>query len=341
MSTASGSGRRKPSRSTIFADNAGGYHDFVIKGYSRIKKLPTGDCLKSSPFTAGGHPWRISFYPNGANDDSEGYVSLFLYLNEDITGRVKAQFDFAFMAEKRAPFFRKRMEKVITKPALVNRFHGHSGYGLPHFVRSNSVDLEKLVSKSDSLTIRCGVVVFDDLRPEQTTAKATTPTTFVPPSNLHRHFGNLLQTGKGADVVFQVDGDKFPAHRCVLAARSPVFNAKIIGTMQESTITTTASVVRIDDMVAPVFKALLYFLYNIKRLKMICEGKPSKNIDEPKVATILTLAEQHKCHVLKKLCLDFLSTPANLKAVMATGGFKHLSTSCPSMKKDLDAMLAS
>ncbi|GJN20625.1 hypothetical protein PR202_gb08025 [Eleusine coracana subsp. coracana] len=47
MSTASGSGRRKPSRSTIFTDNAGGYHDFVIEGYSRIKKLPTGDCLKS------------------------------------------------------------------------------------------------------------------------------------------------------------------------------------------------------------------------------------------------------------------------------------------------------
>jgi speckle-type POZ protein len=81
--------------------------------------------------------------------------------------------------------------------------------------------------------------------------------------------------------------------------------------------------------------------YNVERLKLICEYKLCKNIDVHKVATILTLAEQHHCIVLKKLCLDLLGVPANLKAVMGTEGFKHLSTSCPSTKKDLDAMLAS
>ncbi|GJN20627.1 hypothetical protein PR202_gb08027 [Eleusine coracana subsp. coracana] len=175
-----------------------------------------------------------------------------------------------------------------------------------------------------------------------------------------------LATSYRPDVVFQVGGDKFPAHRCVLAARSPVFNAEFFGTMQEST-TTTSSVIHVDDIVAPVFRALLCFLYtdslpetrkedevamyqhllvaadrySVERLKLICEDKLSKNIDVPRVAIILTLAEQHNCIVLKKLCLDFLSAPANLKAVMATDGFKHLSTSCPSIKKDLDAMLAS
>lgn len=53
------------------------------------------------------------------------------------------------------------------------------------------------------------------------------PPTFVSvaPSDLHRHLGDLLKTEKGADVVFEVGGHTFAAHRCVLAARSPVFSA--------------------------------------------------------------------------------------------------------------------
>ncbi|TVU31074.1 hypothetical protein EJB05_22743, partial [Eragrostis curvula] len=108
MSTASGSGSRKLSRSasTIVADNAGGYHDFKIDGYSRIKSLPGGESLKSSPFTVGGHRWRIAFFPNGHDDDWEDeeamsslrYASLQLVLDEEATEGVLAQYEFAFMA---------------------------------------------------------------------------------------------------------------------------------------------------------------------------------------------------------------------------------------------------
>ncbi|CAN6235084.1 unnamed protein product [Urochloa humidicola] len=81
--------------------------------------------------------------------------------------------------------------------------------------------------------------------------------------------------------------------------------------------------------------------YGTERLKLICEEKLCKYIDVGKVATVLTLAEQHNCHWLKKACLDFLSASANLKAVMASDGFEHLSSSCPSLKTALVAMLAS
>jgi speckle-type POZ protein len=58
------------------------------------------------------------------------------------------------------------------------------------------------------------------------------------------------------------------------------------------------------------------------------------------MATILTLAEQHRCQGLKKACFGFLlSSSANVKAVMATEGFDHLSKSCPSVMKELIAML--
>jgi len=54
-------------------------------------------------------------------------------------------------------------------------------------------------------------------------------------------------------------------------------------------------------------------------------------INAGNVATILALAEQRHCHGLKKLCFHFLSSPANLRAAVASDGFKHLSRSCPSV----------
>ena len=184
----------------------------------------------------------------------------------------------------------------------------------------------------------------------------------VPPSSLHQHLGDLLLAEKGADVVFDVGGQTFAAHRCVLAARSPVFSAELFGVMKESD---TGVVVRIDDMEAQVFKALLYFIYtdlfpntaeqdedvlsqhllvaadryNLERLKLLCEQKLCEYIDVGTVATILALAEQHHCHGLKKVCFDFLSSPANLKAVVASDGFKHLSRSCPSVMEEVIGML--
>ncbi|GJN20693.1 hypothetical protein PR202_gb08098 [Eleusine coracana subsp. coracana] len=111
----------------------------------------------------------------------------------------------------------------------------------------------------------------------------------VSPPDLHHHLGDLLQSEKGADVVFSVAGQTFSAHRCVLAARSPVFSAELHGLMKEGD---TKCVVHIDDMEAGVFKALLRFI-----------------------------------------------TPTNLTAAAASSGFEHLSTTCPSVMKELVIML--
>ncbi|KAF7092435.1 hypothetical protein CFC21_094919 [Triticum aestivum] len=64
----------------------------------------------------------------------------------------------------------------------------------------------------------------------------------------------------GADVTFEVGGETFTAHRCVLAARSQVFMAQLFGPMSEGTATSD-NVIHIKDMEAKVFRALLHFIY--------------------------------------------------------------------------------
>jgi speckle-type POZ protein len=213
--------------------------------------------------------------------------------------------------------------------------------------------------RDDALTLECTITVLKDL-PVQAFPVKEIPVPPPPSSNLHKHFGELLQSGAGADVTFIVSGESFSAHKLVLAAMSPVFMAEFFRQMVEK----SSERVEIKDMEASVFKALLGFIYTdatpefdrqkeagmvmaqhllaaadrygLDRLKLICEGRLSGGINVDTVAATLALAEQHGCEQLKARCIQFIvRTPAVLDAVMATEGYKHLEASCPSVLTDL------
>ena len=122
--------------------------------------------------------------------------------------------------------------------------------------------------------------------------------------------------------------------------------------------------IRIDDMDAQVFKALLAFVYtdslpemrkededamcqhllvaadkyNMERMKLICEERLCNYIDVGTVVNLLTLAEVRHCRGLKNACFAFLSSPANMRAGMASEGFQNLSATWPSVLKELIAV---
>jgi speckle-type POZ protein len=173
-----------------------------------------------------------------------------------------------------------------------------------------------------------------------------------------------LESGKGTDVNFEVDGEMFAAHKLVLAARSPVFRAQLFGLMKDQ----NTRCIKVADMEAPVFKAVLHFVYwdslpdlqeltglnskwastlmsqhllaaadryGLDRLTLLCEASLCEDVSINTVATTLALAEQHHCFQLKAVCLKFIAMPENLRAVMQTNGFEYLKESCPSVLTEL------
>lgn len=80
----------------------------------------------------------------------------------------------------------------------------------------------------------------------------------VPVSNLGQQLGNLLESGKGCDVTFEVDGETFAAHKLVLATRSPVFKAQLFGPLKDR----NTEFVVIEDMEAPIFKVRSLLLFS-------------------------------------------------------------------------------
>ncbi|KAM0883856.1 hypothetical protein ACQ4PT_031376 [Festuca glaucescens] len=351
MSSAGAGDGTKPSRSAIVADMASGHHLLTIHGYSGTKSIPTGEGAKSLPFTIAGHRWRIDYYPNGKKSEVAECISLGLILDEDVAEVVKAKWDICFASEEE-----EAKQAASLAEASVNNFASGSSWWYESFIKRKELESSEHL-RNDSFTIRCDIVVVHGCRAQEHAAAFVS----VPPCDLRRHLGELLETEKGADVVFEVGGETVAAHRCVLAARSSVFSAELFGPMKEGN---ASGVVHIEDIDAEVFKALLNFAYtgslpemqkededvtyqhllvaadryNMERLKLICEGKLCEYIDVGTVATILALADQHHCEGLKKACFDFLGSPPNLKAVVTTDGFKHLSKSCPSLMIEIVAM---
>lgn len=106
--------------------------------------------------------------------------------------------------------------------------------------------------KDDCLSIKCVVGVVKS-QTEGPKIYSITP----PPSNIGQQFGKLLESGKCADVNFEVDGEIFAAHKLVIAARSPVFRAQLFGPLKDK----DTRCIKVEDIEAPVFKVLSLSLY--------------------------------------------------------------------------------
>ncbi|XP_037427444.1 BTB/POZ and MATH domain-containing protein 2-like [Triticum dicoccoides] len=345
-----GGGATSPTASAIVAQAVSGSHVLTVDGYSRTMGLGTGKFIKSGTFDVRGHSWCILYYPDRRTSDDADWISIYLCLVHTDADEVKAQFKISLVDQHGESGTSYSNESQICAFRVTE---GPWGFGV-----IKRKDLEGSVYlKDDVLRIRCDVTVSMEIITEH-----TAPAVLVPPSDMHHHLARLLSAGEGSDVTFEVGGEAFPAHRYMLAARSSVFRAELLGPMKEK----TATRVQINDMDANVFRALLHFIYtdslpemddgdstamaqhllvaadryDMERLKLICVERLCSGLCRSTVATTLALAEQHGCGALKKACFKFLTSPGNLKAAMASEGFQHLRSRCPSLLEELLAKLA-
>ncbi|KAG8087886.1 hypothetical protein GUJ93_ZPchr0010g9132 [Zizania palustris] len=309
-----------------------------------------GDCaigksLLSDVFFAGGHTWRVWFYRRGSRVEDKGkYLSVYLVLMGK-SNNVKAIFDVFLMGKDGEPSssHARRFLHVFSSDS--------PGRGWPQFVKRS--DLESNVMDDGTVRIMCVVIVLRD---------GDKPVVAVPPSDIEAHLGSLLDSHRGADVTFVVGGEEFPAHRALLAARSPVFLAELLGNMSES----TSPRITLRDIEPATFRALLRFIYTdemagddgveyeadsathaltrlvvaadryaLDRLKLMCAQKLVDSMTAETVADILACAETNSCPELKKICIDFFAVDNNFKKAVFTDGFAVLVQKFPLIADEL------
>lgn len=354
-----------PSCSRSVSETVNGSHRFTIKGYSLAKGMGAGKYIASDTFTVGGYDWAIYFYPDGKNpEDNSMYVSVFIALASDGTD-VRALFELTLVDQTKngKDKVHSHFDRALESGPYTLKYRG-SMWGYKRFFRRAAVETSDYL-KDDCLVMKCtvGVVRTHLDGPKQFVIP-------VPPSDMGRGLKDLLSSEVGCDIVFHVGDESYKAHKLILAARSPVFRAQFFGLVGDPSV----DKVVVKDVEPFIFKAMLLFiysdklpdvyevmgsssmcsftvmvqhllaaadLYNLDRLKLLCESKLCEEINTDTVATTLALAEQHHCPQLKAMCLKFAANPANLGAVMQSEGFKHLEESCPSMLSELLKTFAS
>ncbi|KAM0822060.1 hypothetical protein ACQ4PT_071752 [Festuca glaucescens] len=328
------------SASRCTTEKAKGTHVFEIVGYSLIKGLGVGEYVRSATFTVGGYDWVICFYPDGADQYADCVcVSVSL---DPRGGRMGAT------------------ARASCDLRLVNQDTGYNRRFSPEQGGSIGRSLLELKEsgyiKDDSLMIECVLTVIKQSEVVKTKGNSEVK---VSPSKLSQHLGKLLAE-KGSDVTFSVGGETFAAHKIILAARSPVFEAELYGEMKER----NEQCIMVEDMQPAAFKALLHFIYTdsfpgvddtgdddytetihhllvaadryaIDRLKLICQSILGKNLAMETLATTLALADQHNCDRLKDACIEFISSKDEMNALMATQGYMNLKRTCPSVLIDV------
>ncbi|CAL5005185.1 unnamed protein product [Urochloa decumbens] len=316
-----------------------GFLEFKLD-YSETMNLAIGQSVSES-FYVGGHRWRIKCYPRGDRIEHNGeYVSIFLRLVSK-SENVKAFFDVFLLHKDGTPSL-LRAKRLLHVFCLSSMSRGWSQF-------EKRSKLESTFLTNGLVRFMCGVIVVPD-------NPMPTP---VPPSDIGVHLGRLLDCGDGSDVSFTVNGEMFPAHRAVLAARSPVFKAELFGSMADATMPS----ITVQDIEPAAFKVMLRFMYTdsfpadnelgdsptdmlqhllaaadrfaLDRLKLICSLKLSEHVSVDTVGSILVCAETYNCPELKNKCLDFFAVEKNFKEAAFTDGFVFLLQKFPSLAAEL------
>ncbi|WOK95618.1 hypothetical protein Cni_G04325 [Canna indica] len=351
-----------PTRSRSVTETVNGSHKFVIQGYSLAKGMGVGKHIASETFTVGGFQWAIYFYPDGKNpEDNSAYVSVFIALASEGTD-VRALFELTLVDQsgKGKHKVHSHFDRSLESGPYTLKYRG-SMWGYKRFFRRAALETSDYL-KDDCLKINCtvGVVVSIVDSPRLHSIQ-------VPDSDIGMHFAALLNNQEGSDVVFDVAGKKFHAHKLVLAARSPVFQTQFFDDSdgQENDIV-------IADMEPKVFEAMLHFIYRdsleeddvlttsssessasdtlaakllaaadmygLERLRLLCEAHMCKDICVDSVASTLSLADRYHATELKAACLKFVAE--NLGAFMRSSGVEYLKENCPSLQSELLKIIA-
>lgn len=194
----------------------------------------------------GGHRWYIEYYPNGRGPKDAGWLSVFLF-------HLQRRPDEVVTTQLKISLLDRRGEPVPSYSSRGGRwrscaFSSNQGpaWGYPQLIRPKDLLREKSrhVSSEDGvLSVRFDIAVSKESPcPKQSLVVGGAT---VPPPDILQDLARLLSSGEGADVKFEVGGETFTAHRHLLAARSSVFKAELLGPMKESA---ASACVRIEDM---------------------------------------------------------------------------------------------
>ncbi|GBM76951.1 TD and POZ domain-containing protein 4 [Araneus ventricosus] len=129
-------------------------------------------------------------------------------------------------------------------------------------------------------------------------------------SSFTKAIKSLLEEGTLSDVSLRAGSQSFPAHKCILSARSPVFKAMFGGDMKEK----TSKCVEIPDLDEDTLSKLLSYIYADTVGELQWRG----------AVDLYRAADKYELLDLKRRCSTFLKSDLSVSSVCAVLGVADL-----------------
>ncbi|KAL7098217.1 hypothetical protein ACP275_09G003200 [Erythranthe tilingii] len=343
-----------------------GIHRFTLEKYSLWERVRYRKHICSSSFTVGGHQWAIVVYTDAVpfgesiRGEKDVYFGICVTL---MSGSEDERICFWYkltLLDQSGEGNHLIVYPFDDRPDLSHKitFKGVP-IGNPCLIKRDLFEKSSYL-KDDCLKIECLLgVVF----PSET--EITSPSIDVPQCDgVGLGFLGMLESGEGCDIVFNVQGMEFRAHKAILSARSSVFES-----IFASHLSSHRQEMAITGVGHRIFKAMLHFIYSdtlpeedkslvegyafgpsvlstfgaellaaadqydLSRLKTICESHLWRSISLNRFAETLMIAQRCNASLLKNLCFQFAAD--NCAELEESDTFTLLTRNCPLVHDEL------
>lgn len=270
--------------------------------------------------------WFLELFPRG-KEDNKDFISLLLTLDCSEQSEVVANYKLSIVGGS---------EQSSSQHSFVEeaRFGEGDSRGKENLVsRSHLLDKSKAFIINDSLTVECDITASRVTHTSRCT-KNSGAQEFNLQASLSEELSIFVGDVRFSDVVFYIRGREFPAHKVVLAARSPTFLAMFEeATSSQSGKYNKSQRIEIKDVEPDTFLQALKYIYTgkvdhldnvaaqlltvadkytLKQLKSICEESLIRNMNSSNVGSIYMLADVHSAEYLKKEALKMMQQSGGL-----------------------------
>ncbi|XP_041493790.1 speckle-type POZ protein-like [Microtus oregoni] len=312
---------------------------WTISNFSFCLEGSLGNDIASPTFSPRANDqqkWLMKLNPNGMDEESRGYLSVFLGLLSSPENSVWAKVQFGIINAKGKKFRIMNSQRVM-------RFNPNQAWGITKFIRRDFLFCTRcLLLPADKLTLCCEVSMVQDCI--SISEQNMQPGINVPSCTLVDDLGELWENSRFTDCCLVVADKEFRAHKAILAAHSPVFRAMFEHDMEES----RTNHIEIHDLKPEVFKAMMDFIYTgkepvlhsmvdavlaaadkygLERLKVMCESALCRDLSVENAAHTLLLADLYNSVQLKSRAMDFVA--AHASEVFQTSSWKTVVHSYP------------
>ncbi|CAG5073109.1 Similar to spop-b: Speckle-type POZ protein B (Xenopus laevis) [Cotesia congregata] len=192
---------------------------------------------------------------------------------------------------------------------------------------------------NNSLTVGLELTIYES-------CNNSTEDFFVPSKRpMSEDYKTLYSSKIGSDVLINVDGQKFSAHKTILIARSVIFTSKFLMETDKE-----IKELELQDITPNNFEKLLEFIYTdevrdldihaydlleaankylIQTLKDLCEESISRTLSETNVFKALRLADRLNSKSLLKCVMDFIYL--NINDLIETQDYLKLENENPDL----------